>query len=197
MIGKQPKNNEIKIKAEFRDQIHNAIPTQYMRSAGVSPYFIPIFGNWYWKRLQIVLELSKLYASKKELNIGDFGCGFGIFVSLLSIEFNSKIIGVDTYPLEVLKVAKDLCDKFSGNNNYSFIRADIENLPFRSETFDLCFCLDVLEHVPNVATSLGEIKRVLNEDGILIVSVPVESQILKIIREIYTLKGRLGDNNPH
>ena len=61
----------------------------------------------------------------------------------------------------------------------------------------MCFCLDVLEHIPNVAASLGEIKRVLNEDGVLIVSVPVESRILKIIREIYALGGRAADNDPH
>ena len=73
MIDKQSRDKKIKIKAELRDQVYKAIPTQYSRYVGRGLYFIPIFGNWYWKRLEIVLELAELFTPKKELNIEDFG----------------------------------------------------------------------------------------------------------------------------
>jgi len=113
------------------------------------------------------------------------------------MSFASQIIGIYTYPAKILKIAENISNRVSAKQNCYFIRNSIENLPFKSKTFDLCFSLDVLEHIPNVAKSIKEIKRVTKNKGILIFSVPVEGRLLKIVWEIYTLGGRLGCNKPH
>jgi SAM-dependent methyltransferase len=47
-------------------------------------------------------------------------------------------------------------------------------LPFRSGRFDILLCTHVLEHVPDLATALGELRRVLAPGGLLIAGVPNE-----------------------
>ena len=49
---------------------------------------------------------------------------------------------------------------------------DLANLPYRSNVFDLVSALDVLEHVADDDKAIKEIKRVLKEDGISVISVP-------------------------
>lgn len=50
--------------------------------------------------------------------------------------------------------------------------ADIARLPFPDDSFDLVLAIEVLEHVPDPAASLGELSRVARGD--LVLSVPRE-----------------------
>lgn len=47
-----------------------------------------------------------------------------------------------------------------------------ERMPFRDAAFDLVICHHVLEHVPGLAATLGEIRRVLKPGGRFYVAVP-------------------------
>jgi 2-polyprenyl-3-methyl-5-hydroxy-6-metoxy-1,4-benzoquinol methylase len=50
--------------------------------------------------------------------------------------------------------------------------ASAEFLPFRSNSFNCILCTEVLEHLRRLKLATHEIKRVLKNDGISIVSVP-------------------------
>lgn len=52
------------------------------------------------------------------------------------------------------------------------IKADARELPFPNLSFDLIVCASTLEHIPNFWVACGEMKRVLNSGGVMIVSVP-------------------------
>lgn len=52
------------------------------------------------------------------------------------------------------------------------IEADITDLPFRDESFDLIICLHVLEHVPDDRQGIHEMYRVLRPGGKAVVQVP-------------------------
>jgi SAM-dependent methyltransferase len=49
---------------------------------------------------------------------------------------------------------------------------DLHCLPFAAESFDSIFCSQVLEHVAHPDRVISEMARVLNTDGILLLSVP-------------------------
>ena len=49
---------------------------------------------------------------------------------------------------------------------------DMEALPFRSGSFDKACCLNAFHHVPDAASALGEIRRVLKPDGVVFFSEP-------------------------
>ena len=54
------------------------------------------------------------------------------------------------------------------------IKADITDLPFEDNYFDLIFCNHVLEHIPDDAKALAELFRILKKGGTAILQVPLE-----------------------
>ena len=53
------------------------------------------------------------------------------------------------------------------------VTGELGALPFDDQTFDLVCAFDVIEHVENNRPVFGEVSRVLKDDGVLIVSVPL------------------------
>jgi SAM-dependent methyltransferase len=53
------------------------------------------------------------------------------------------------------------------------VQADVQNLPYRDDSFDAFLCSHVLEHVPDDRLALRELRRVLRSDGWGIIMVPV------------------------
>jgi ubiquinone/menaquinone biosynthesis C-methylase UbiE len=145
--------------------------------------------------LEIVIELSKQYAHKNRLVIGDLGCGFGILSTLLNVNFDAQVIAVDQFPAN-FEIAGEFCEAYSGKKT-SYVANDLQHLSIEDETFDLCFCLDVLEHVDDTAIVLQEIKRVMKSPGHVIITVPIEARPLQLLREVYSRGGKTAENNPH
>ena len=54
------------------------------------------------------------------------------------------------------------------------IKADLCDLPFEDNKYDLILCNHVLEHIPNDIKAMRELYRVLKKDGTLIAQVPLE-----------------------
>lgn len=52
------------------------------------------------------------------------------------------------------------------------VKADICNLPFEDNTYDLIFCNHVLEHIPNDTKAMQELYRVLKPGGMGIFQIP-------------------------
>jgi SAM-dependent methyltransferase len=52
---------------------------------------------------------------------------------------------------------------------------EVGMLPFRDQEFDLVCAFDVIEHVEDDRRVFGEVSRVLKDDGVLIVSVPLHA----------------------
>ncbi len=59
------------------------------------------------------------------------------------------------------------------------IKADICNMPFTNDKFDLIICNHVLEHVVDDKKALSEIYRVLKRGGCAILQVPINESIEK------------------
>ena len=57
------------------------------------------------------------------------------------------------------------------------VRADAEDLPFCDACFDAVICTEVLEHVADPRTVVGEVRRVIKPDGLAIFTVPKEDAI--------------------
>ena len=96
----------------------------------------------------------------------DCGCGRGEYVVALRERFN-----VDAYGVEYLQEKVD--DFHEAHPDVDWVvRGDIEQLGFADDEFDIALLNEVLEHVPNELAALGEIRRVLHEDGKLILYSP-------------------------
>ncbi len=60
------------------------------------------------------------------------------------------------------------------NSPLADIKADICNLPFKDDTYDIIFCNHVLEHIPDDTKAMQEIYRILKHGGMAILQVPQE-----------------------
>ncbi len=58
------------------------------------------------------------------------------------------------------------------NSPLADIKADICNLPFQDNQYDVIFCNHVLEHIPNDTKAMQELYRVLKPGGIAILQIP-------------------------
>ncbi|RXG28327.1 Methyltransferase domain-containing protein [Leeuwenhoekiella marinoflava DSM 3653] len=52
------------------------------------------------------------------------------------------------------------------------VKADICDLPFETDTYDVIFCNHVLEHIPDDTTAMQELYRVLKPGGMAILQIP-------------------------
>ncbi len=52
------------------------------------------------------------------------------------------------------------------------VKADICNLPFQDNSYDVILCNHVLEHIPNDTKAMQELYRVLKPDGMAILQIP-------------------------
>ena len=113
----------------------------------------------------------------------DIGICEGPFLPTLSKYFN-QVVGLDI-DYDYIKVAQSVGDCNSkSKKNTTLTIADGSKLPFKSNSFDIVFCLETLEHVTNISFVLGEISRVLRKGGVLISSIPIETGIPLLIRQI-------------
>lgn len=99
----------------------------------------------------------------------DAGCGTGLNLRHLP----AGSVGIDINPRNIAILRRRLPD-------HEIVEGDIENLPFSSGSFGAVVCTEVLEHVPQPASAIAEIRRVLRPGGIVIGSVPAHSAVWKL-----------------
>lgn len=58
------------------------------------------------------------------------------------------------------------------NSPLADVKADICDLPFDSDTYDIIFCNHVLEHIPDDRKAMQELYRVLKPGGMAILQIP-------------------------
>jgi SAM-dependent methyltransferase len=115
----------------------------------------------------VVYRLSKVAAHVKIAGRWlDCGCAEGGYTSEIVRVGAAHVVGVD---IEQSRV-KDARDR--GLDDAAWAVAPSEGLPFAEGSFDGVFLNEVLEHVENEAATLGEIRRVLADDGVLVVMSP-------------------------
>ncbi len=116
----------------------------------------------FWNELNFIKGLIK-----EGDNILDLGCGNGRFFEQLKGK-NIKYTGSDASE-NLLKIAKEKYGKEA-----KFIHTDTLNLPFKDNSFDIIISFAVLHHIPSKKFRdqfIKEARRVLKNDGILIISV--------------------------
>lgn len=125
----------------------------------------------------------------------DIGGGLGLFSMNFKLNFpRSSVIILDK---SLYKGIKEILTRYPTLKITDYVQEDIqEETRFDSNSFDLIFALDILEHVENPSIAIDEILRILKEDGFLFISVPTESILLTIVRRmIGTIKNI--QVNPH
>ncbi len=95
----------------------------------------------------------------------DIGCSSGIVSTAMAPRFTSMVgLDIDKLALSDIEPAHD--------QKSVFLLGDAMQMPLKEETFDMIFCLQVYEHVPDDERMMSEIFRVLKPGGYVIFSGP-------------------------
>ncbi len=82
-----------------------------------------------------------------------------IFINILKSYPNVDYLSVDINPHKAMK------------------KEDITNTSFKDNSFDIIFCIHVLEHIQNDIKAMCELCRILNPEGFAILQVPIEKDL--------------------
>lgn len=123
----------------------------------------------------IIIELkdklnSKKLSGNKLLNLGG---GTGQVSSIYSS------VGFDVYNLDIEINNLD-------NKNIKFDLNDPKLIPFPDKTFDVIICQEIIEHIENPWKMIREAKRLLKEDGIIVITTPNTLSIQSRIMFLFT-----------
>jgi len=155
-------------------ELHELIPAGYYeRSIKKNPFQ----RFWHFQRFKNVSQLVE----RAKGDILDIGCADGTFTKIIFDKAKPrKIIGIDIVKSSIDYARK----KFRKNKKMNFLVADGLNLPFDKNSFEAVFALEVVEHCPFPKKLLSEAKRVLKPGGYLIVLVPTDNFLFKILWRI-------------
>jgi 2-polyprenyl-3-methyl-5-hydroxy-6-metoxy-1,4-benzoquinol methylase len=141
--------------------------------------------------------LDELFTTAHPSSLLDVGCGEGVLVHKWAQRLGSaRVVGID---LEERSIQAGWEQHKAENLEYKVMRAGradrVENLPFADDEFDVVTAIEVLEHVPDPAHTLEEMKRC--GQGHLLVSVPREPlwRMLNVARGAYW--SQLGNTPGH
>lgn len=109
---------------------------------------------------------SFLYPSNKL--VLDVGVGTGRFAIWL-VDQGFEIIGIDL-SREMLKKAKRKAQIL--HKDLELVLADASFLPFRTELFDSCICVNVINHISGVSKFLKNVREIIKPEGFFIFNFP-------------------------
>jgi SAM-dependent methyltransferase len=130
----------------------------------------PLLGKLQRVRFQLVKSLLQ---DTQRPNLLEVGYGSGVFFPEL-LKHGAKISGIDIHECaeEVMAKVKEVgidADLRSG---------DVCVMPFDDDSQDIVVAVSALEYVPDIDTACNEIKRVLKDDGFVVIVTPGKSPIL-------------------
>jgi SAM-dependent methyltransferase len=116
---------------------------------------------WAWERRRALL----LAEARKGERVLDLGCGAGRFVAAL------HDAGTDAVGVELAEAALERARRNVPGAELHALGPD-GAIPLADASVDLVWCSEVLEHVPDTARLLSEVRRVLRTGGRLLVTTP-------------------------
>jgi ubiquinone/menaquinone biosynthesis C-methylase UbiE len=143
---------------EERWQMTGSGPEAYER------HLVPaIFAPW----AALLVELARLQTGERVL---DAACGTGAVARAAAacVGAAGEVTGIDLNPamLEVARAASG-----AAGQSITWREGNLEALPFVDGEFDVVLCQQGLQFCPNKAPAVSELRRVLRDDGRLVLSV--------------------------
>lgn len=137
-------------------------------------------------------KLSQIFniLKNKKGNLLDIGFGEGLIEKGLT-KSNLKLFGIDISDRSVKTLNKTVSGQFK--------RGNILKIPFKSSLFNYVLCLDVLEHISpfNTFKALKQINRVLKPNSVLVISIPLNEGLEKMIKKRVNPNAHVRVYTPH
>lgn len=140
--------------------------------------------NWDDSLVLLTKLFDTFVTQRKNLTVLDAGCGNGNWVIDETTRKISSAIGVDVDKSATLK--NKCLDKI--------VIADLDNVPFKTNTFDAAISLWVAEHLEYPEKVFSEINRVLKKGGYFVFVTPDKGYVLILMRRLLNIFNSLLGN---
>jgi SAM-dependent methyltransferase len=131
------------------------------------------------QRFRVGLRVARQFEGNRIL---DYGCGDGTFLAMLARQ--SRALG-RTVGCELKEsVVADCRARLAEQDGLIFVTIDELDHPDHVEAYDLVICMEVLEHIVDVTPVLERFRRLVARGGAVLISVPVETGIPLIVKQI-------------
>lgn len=143
------------------------------------------FGNWITSQYQIAAGIRIL----------EIGCGTAdMWKDNISLLNNCSELVLTDLSEGMLATARN---NMVNVQNVTYQIVDIQEIPFKSNSFDIVIANMMLYHVPDLKKGLSEVKRVLKADGSFYCATYGENGIVPFIADLlkpYGAEGRVNKN---
>lgn len=146
-------------------KINEALPREMQQHTYAIMYEVEESHWWFTGRRRIIASFIKEICRRvenKPARILDVGCGTGANLELLARFGEAE--GVD--------ISADALAFCRARGLENVHQCTIEELPYKSESFDVVTALDVVEHLDDDTAGLREMRRVLRPGGRVLLFVP-------------------------
>jgi arsenite methyltransferase len=109
-------------------------------------------------------ELLGLGCIEQARNVLNIGCGIGVASVYIARKYGCHVVGVDISE-KMIEWSRRRAQEAHVEDKTEFRVADVLDLPFEADRFDLVFCESVLIFVEDKAQAIGECVRVAHPGG--------------------------------
>ncbi len=140
-----------------------------------------------YDELVLLPFLDRVLAGGRQLRVLDVGCGTGV-ISMHLARRGATVEAVDHSP-DMLGVARAKAERAGLEQRIRFQVADIRELFYEDASFAGVTCQRVLHHIPDPATVLAEVHRVLAPGGFFYLSDTVadSTPAARVLRRLWGL----------
>ncbi len=117
---------------------------------------------WYRGRRRVIAAQLERLGLPSDLAVLDAGCGSGR--TLQELQRFGRVAATELDP--------DAASLAAARGDFDVRVAALPEVPWPDASFDLITCLDVIEHVEDDASALGQLRRVARPAALLLVTVP-------------------------
>ena len=112
----------------------------------------------------MLLDMVREAGLPPEPKIIDVGCGYGYWSCQLAERLGAQVLAIDIVPAAVAGTIERV--KAAGLEGRVVVQqASIHHIPADSESYDVVWCRDMLNHVHNIVPALRECYRVVRSGG--------------------------------
>lgn len=140
---------------------------KFKEDISFNDFCLRYFPMYMWGPANKKYELLSSYV--RGVKILNAGCGRG-WVEASLIQRRFEIYSVDVHPAQIELYSK-IQATLNPDNKPNILQADLTHLPFDNGYFDTVFSFAVLPHIDDLGKTFSELKRVLKDNGRLIVTI--------------------------
>lgn len=148
-----------------------------------NPFGLEVESDFHSARKNTTIQIiSQVSDRNKSIRILDVGCGIGLITKMVASEFpKGKIDAIDIVEKAIIYAQAD-----SYGVNFSY--ADGMQFKGFGYLYDVILLNNIYEHIENPCGLLKNLKNLLSENGVFIISTPNRYFVKNILRKIFGLK---------